>query len=111
LLAPPNHSPAATVEPTFNQRQASATRRNDPAYFRLSADSRRDEIVAGAFYKTRGDKNNLPHIVGPLNTMTMGISAEGRVYDRWKWGYDGLANAEVRLTIATWWRGSIARPR
>jgi hypothetical protein len=33
---------------------------------RANLATRRDEIAAGAFFKTRGDKNNLPHIVGPL---------------------------------------------
>jgi len=59
--------------------------------------SRRDEIVAGAFYKTRGDQRNLPHIVGPLEHDRDDGDApwKARVYDQvWKWGYDGLANAD-----------------
>lgn len=57
---------------------------------------RRDEIVAGAFYKTRGDKHNLSHIVGPLEHADDGDAPwRADVYGNiWKWGYDGLANAD-----------------
>jgi hypothetical protein len=57
--------------------------------------SRRDEIVAGAFYKTRGDNHNLPHIVGPLEHADDGDAPwSAAVHGQtWKWGYDGLTNA------------------
>jgi hypothetical protein len=57
---------------------------------------RRDELAAGAFYKTRGDRYNLPSIVGPLEHADDGDAPwQAKIYDQvWKWGYDGLANAD-----------------
>jgi hypothetical protein len=84
----------STIEPDADLPTAQDVRGILP---RSSADSRRDEIAAGAFYKTRGDKNNLPHIVGPLeHDLNDGDAPwKARVYDQvWKWGYDGLANAD-----------------
>jgi len=61
---------------------------------RANLAARRDEIAAGAFYKTRGDRHNLPHIVGPLEHDGE-APWQARVHDQvWKWGYDGLANAD-----------------